>query len=258
MFYHKIRSNDFEKHKNLREWKQHKARAKKFYSLLTASKQRRDTLTVTFDVQKNLPLPKTNVGIEYYSRQLWLYNFGIVIHTKKLPRKNVFFYSWMEHESGKGSNEICSALSNFLKRIRRRVIRCGYKRLALFSDSCPGQNKNLSMIAFLLTYVNSKLNVFRDITFTFPIRGHSFLPPDRVFANVERAVRRKSTFSEPEEYYQILRRFGRLKLLGKEWKLFDYRHLAATILRQNVTVGMRASRIWSFRRNTNFPYFRYL
>lgn len=171
---------------NRLQWKLHKARVKQFYRLLKMSKDRCDTLTVDFDVQKNLPLPKTNVSIEYYKCQLWFYNFGIVIHTQDLNPKNVFPYTWMENEREKGSNEICSALANFLQRICLRVIRYGYKRLALFSDSCPGQNKSLSTIALLLTYINSKFNVFKEITWVFPIRGHSFLAPDRVFANVER------------------------------------------------------------------------
>ncbi len=29
-----------------------------------------------FDFQKNIPLPLTNVGEEYYKRQLWIHNLG--------------------------------------------------------------------------------------------------------------------------------------------------------------------------------------
>lgn len=241
-YYHKIRAG-IDKHENQLQWKLHKVRAKKFYALLKKSKEECSTLTVAFDLQKNLPLPKTNVGIEYYSRQLWLYNLAIVIYCPKHRKRNVTFYSWMEHESGKGSNEVCSALADFLRRIRKRAVRCGYRRLALFSDGCPGQNKNSTMIAMLLTYVNSKFNAFREVTYTFPIRGHSYIPPDRVFANIEKKIRCKGIIASPEDYYEMIRQFGRLLILGRDWHVYDYRDLAESILQKQSKIGIQSSNL---------------
>ena len=60
-------------------------------------------------------------------------------------------------------------------------------------------------------------------------------------------MRRKSTFYGPEDYYKILNRCGRVKILGKDWKIFNYRHLAESALWKNVTFGIRDSRIWKFK-----------
>ena len=135
--------------------KLHLLRAKTFYSLLKNAKNECGILAVTFDLQKNLPLPRMNITDVYYKRQLWMYNLGIVIHGYHQSTKDVFSYSWLESESGRGCNEIISALSNFLKRIRKRAQKRKYRKLYLFSDSCGGQNKNRKMLLFLLRYVNS-------------------------------------------------------------------------------------------------------
>lgn len=249
-FHHKVRAG-VNKAENLLLWKVHKTRAKKFYSLLKESRNRCNSLTVAFDLQKNLVLPKTNIGQEYYSRQLYLHNLAIVIHERQnQSAKNVFFYCWLESQSGKGSNEICSALANFLLRIKKRVQKREYRHLELFSDGCPGQNKNQSMIAFLLQVMNAKWNVFKSVSYVFPIRGHSFIPPDRVFGRVEKVIRRKDVITTPEEYYKILSKQGRVKVLGKDWNLFNYRHFADTLLKRNSQFGLRTSRVWKFKKNS--------
>jgi hypothetical protein len=162
--------------------KVHKGQARRFYTAMKESRLQCDVLTLVSDIQQNLPLPKINITKQYYSRQLWLYNLTFVVHCgcKQAP-KNVFVYTWTESQSGKGSNEVCSALAYVLRRLRGRVLKRQYRELHLFSDSCPGQNTNSSMLAFLLTYVNSPADPFKKIHFFFPVRGHSYMPPDRVF-----------------------------------------------------------------------------
>jgi len=240
---------DIDRQENNLQLRLHRKRAEKFYSLLTESRKQRDTLTVAFDMMQNQPLPKINVTEQYYSRQLWLYTLGIVIHSRKQKPGDVRLYTWLETDSGKGSNEITSALHNFLISIKKRVARRGYKRLHLYCDSCAAQNKNASMIAMLLTYVNSKNNPFAEVKVVFPIRGHSYLPPDRVFGRLEKEYRRQDIMETPESYYNIMQRQGRVKKINQEWHVFDYKALADQILRKNV-LKTQETRAWLFHKNS--------
>ncbi len=232
--------------------KLHKLKAKKFYMELKEARLRCDTLAVTFDLQQTQPLPRTNVTEAFYKRQMWLYNLAIVVHCRDQSQKNVFMYSWTENERGRGSNEICSALRDFLKRIKKRVILRRYSILHLFSDSCAGQNKNVAMIAALLTYVNSSDMAFKTVRYTFPIRGHSYMPPDRLFGRIEKDVRKKEEILAPAGYHDIFRKHGTLRLYGKDFHVFDYKALAASLFVGTGKLHMRENRVWKFEKNSNF------
>lgn len=88
----------------------HSLRSKAFYSLLKENKN--DLLILSFDCQKNQPLPKLPDQSTYYSRQLYLNNFCIVQgHSKsKLTKEIVTAYVWTENEFNKGLNEISSSV----------------------------------------------------------------------------------------------------------------------------------------------------
>lgn len=128
------------------EYRLHKLRAKKFFMMVREEQKCKDTLVVSFNLQQTMSLPRTNVGQAFYSRQMWLYNFGIVVSGRHDMKNNCIVYTWDESQSGRGSNEICSALLDFLHRTRKKVEERKYRRLALFSDSCAGQNKNATML----------------------------------------------------------------------------------------------------------------
>lgn len=55
----------------------HQRRAWKFYDLL--GNVDKGAVTVCFDMMQNLALPKISIGQAYYSQQLYMYVFGIVV-----------------------------------------------------------------------------------------------------------------------------------------------------------------------------------
>lgn len=129
----------------------HNLRAKAFYNLLKEEKE--DLLTLSFDCQKNQPMPKVPDQSAYYSRQLYAYNFTIVIGSSKnkLSSDNVFIYTWTEDILPKASNEIASAVfhclcSNIEKYGNVTTIR-------LVADGCSGQDKNTSVLGMLCKYL---------------------------------------------------------------------------------------------------------
>ncbi len=127
----------------------HRRRARVFYDLL--GKVDHDSVTLCFDMMQNLTLPRTPIGQAYYSRQLHLYVFGVVIHHGKGSKQavdDVHLYTWMEHENRKGSNMTASALDHCLRQQLSGVVH-HTQRLRLFSDSCFGQNKNINLLSML-------------------------------------------------------------------------------------------------------------
>lgn len=194
----------------------HQKKAEKFYELVRESGNTCDIFSLTFDMQQNQPIPETGLGEEYYKRQLWYYNLGIVVNGKCQKRKSVRFYTWSEHESGKGSNEVCSALWDCLRRFRKMVLQKKYRQLDLICDSCPGQNKNSALVGMLLRYINSEQCPFQTIRLIFPVKGHSYMPPDRVFGRVERQYRRSQRFITPNSYDKILEKFGIIRRMWKD------------------------------------------
>ena len=73
-------TEDSEKKKDLgTELLVHKMRAKKFYSLLK-EEQDDSVLTGCFDLTQNQPLPRSPLSETYYSRQLWQFFFGVLVH----------------------------------------------------------------------------------------------------------------------------------------------------------------------------------
>ena len=57
--------------------------------------------------------------------------------------------------------------------------------LRLFSDACSSQNKNSVMLCLLARFVE-RSKVFHRVVHTFPVRGHSYMPPNRVFGRIEK------------------------------------------------------------------------
>lgn len=116
----------------------HKLKAKSFYEYLREQKE--SMLTLSFDCQKNQVLPKIPDQIAYYSRQLYMYNFTIVVgsSTNKIAKENVFCYAWTENVHAKSANEIASAVFH---QLTTQVDLSNIKKVRLMADGCGSQNK---------------------------------------------------------------------------------------------------------------------
>ena len=84
---------------------------------------------------------------------------------------------------------MASALLDFLLDLEIKMEKCP-STIHLFSDSCPSQNKNSVIMTMLIAFLE-RSKAFSRIRHFFPIRGHSYMPPDRVFGRVEKEYRRK-------------------------------------------------------------------
>jgi len=152
-------------------------------------------LYLTFDLQKTLPLPKLSTSVSFYLRQLWLYDLGIHVLSKKESR--AIFNLWTEDEAGRGCEEVGSALLAFLD-----TADFVGGHLVAWSDSCCGQNKNFFIIC-IWQYLIAKRR-FDIVDHKFPVPGHSFLDSDRDFAQVEKSVKRCQNIYCVDDYHSLI------------------------------------------------------
>lgn len=136
--------------------------------------------------------------------------------------KNPTFYIWTEDQSGRGATEIGSALLDYLKSLDLT----GIIEIRLFCDGCGGQNKNSHIIHMLMFWLlkYSPDNLI-GLIITYPVRGHSFLPTDRVFGRMEKIFRKTPTIVSKEEYVGYYSEVGNVKVLEADWKIFDIKEL---------------------------------
>lgn len=181
----------------------HTRRANVFFDFLKEKSQYMKTLS--FDCGKNQPLPKVPDQAAYYSRQLHFYNYTIVEGDSQanINKNNVFSYVWTEDIHTKGPNELASALYHCLQ---NRVNLDNVKILRLMADGCSGQNKNSILIGMLSKWLASDAPAFlKRIELVFPVTGHSFIPPDRVFGLIEKEIKRRNIIVKPEEYINFVK-----------------------------------------------------
>lgn len=166
------------------------------------------------------PLPKTPIGDAFYLRQISFYALCIVSPDSRNPK----FYTWTEDQAGRGAGEVGSALLAFLSSLD---IPESIQTIRLFCDGCGGQNKNSFVVHTLLFWLTKKSPPHvQQIKLTFPVRGHSFLPCDRVFGRVEKSLRIKSVITSKEEYHEIYSEHGEVMKLGDDkFKLMDIKKL---------------------------------
>lgn len=234
----KKENNPPNKNKLMTELSFHRMRYKAFFTKL--QEKREDLLTLCFDCQKNQVLPKVQDQTAYYSRQIYIYNFCIVKGGSKdcLTPDNVYCYTWMEHEHKKGANEIASAIFHLLTFLNLT----SYTTIRLCADGCGGQNRNSIMIG-MLSYFLSRLAPpnLNEIQLIFPITGHSFLPPDRVFASIEKKLRKLPVIIQPTEYHDIFSEHSTVFKMGTDLKVHNWKTLVETYFKKTTS--------WHFKFN---------
>lgn len=205
----------------------HKLKAKAFFDFV--KEEAPNMLTLSFDCEKNLCLPKTPDQSAYYSRQINLFNFTIVQGSSKskLEPSNVFAYCWSENSFPKASNEIASAVYHRLQ----NTDLTGIKIVRLIADGCAGQNKNTTVLGMCAKWLTDAPPGVTTLEIVFPIVGHSFIPPDRVFAQIEKQIQKKEIIANPDEYYEIIKNFATVIQLRNDFQVFDWKAATAEVIK---------------------------
>lgn len=196
----------------------HKMRSNAFYGLMKRNIP--GSISICFDLQQVLPLPKTPIQDSFYARQISLYNFCIY----NIDVKKATFYLWDETQANRGATEIGSAVYYYLSQLN---IPDDITVLRFFCDGCGGQNKNSFIIHGLMQWLYSRSpKNLNEIWLHYPVRGHSFLPADRVFGRIEKDLRRYAVITAKEEYVEKICKHGDVNRLGEHWHLKDIKGLS--------------------------------
>lgn len=91
------------------------------------------------------------------------------------------------------------------------------------ADGCAGQNKNTILIGMLMKWFSDAPHQVKRVEVIFPVTGHSYMPPDRVFALIEKKCRVHEAIINPEEYKNIIQEHATIRNLGSDIRVFDWR-----------------------------------
>lgn len=86
--------------------------------------------------------------------------------------------------AGKGANDMCSMLKYYIDKIKE--VEC----LNILGDNCSGQNKNSTLVPFIMALAEKK--VLKKVKLYFPQRKHSFMPNDRDFGTIKRKLKKQT------------------------------------------------------------------
>lgn len=255
------KQNGDAKMKSITDLRIHNLRAKEFYKL--AKETPPNSISFAFDLQQVHPLPKSPIQDAFYLRQISFYSFCCVDMQSRHPT----FFTWTENQAKRGCTEVGSALLYYLRSLDLKD--CG--TLRLFCDGCGGQNKNSYIIHTLSYWLRESPSELKNIIVHFPVRGHSFLPADRAFGRVEKILKKEETIISSEEYNKIYSEVGNVKVLGRDWCLFDIKSITEGIynkipgiknmkrieirkchIRNNVTIKYKGSEYFRFENNESF------
>lgn len=73
----------------------------------------------------------------------------------------------------------------------------------MWSDSCGGQNRNIKIVLLIKTLFNN--TELETITLKYLYPGHSFLPNDRNFSDIESALKHQQRLYTPDDYIHIMK-----------------------------------------------------
>lgn len=176
-------------------------------------------LVATFDLQKVLSTPHGQNMMYGFSRKYAVYNFTIY----ESKSQNGYCYLWGERDGKRGVIEICSHLYNYLSYVD---VTGEYERISFYCDNCPGQNKNKFILAMLAYFLKNTKNI-KEISLTYLVAGHTYMPVDSMHAVIEKYAS-KINVQAPSEWPTIIRNTRRkpkpyevtvcTKSAFKDWK----------------------------------------
>lgn len=164
------------------------------------------TSTISFDLQKCLPTPMLLNGVSFYKRQLQTLNLTLYETTENQSRP--ICYLWNETIAARGGQEIASCLfKHFFEEIKEEI-----EIVNLYSDCCPGQNRNIYMAIMFLQVVSIFNSRGRKMTINHKLLqpGHTHMEADSIHAIIEKFKKKSlASIEVPRDWVNLIRMIHR-------------------------------------------------
>ncbi|XP_069362188.1 uncharacterized protein [Maniola hyperantus] len=156
-------------------------------------------ITLSFDLQKCLPTPYLTAGFSFYKRQLWTLN--LTIYRVSQSSADAYCLLWDETIAGRGGQEIASCLYHHLNTLPNNL-----DEINMYSDSCPGQNRNIYVAIMIMYFIENSINSPRIINLKFLEPGHTHMEADTIHASIEKAKKKTAMKIElPKDWANLIR-----------------------------------------------------
>lgn len=167
-----------------------------------------DAFVVCFDLENVFALPRANVGTFFYKRKLNTYN--MTAHCS--VNKKGYGAIWHEGQSGRGANDIASAVLKLLNAIvDDNADDPRLKHIILWSDSCVPQNRN-RVFSTALKYFLTQHPGVKCIEQKFCEPGHSSIQEvDNLHSRIEKGCGPSEIYS-PLSLMRILKTVNKLQV----------------------------------------------
>lgn len=185
----KEKQEEYEEHVNRKDYAKEEKKADKLKAMVDS------TIHVcTFDFEAVLYCPLVLGKPVFYKRKLGCMNFTI----HNAVTKQGYCYFWPEYEGNRGANEVSTCLYTYITKLNN------VEHLILYSDCCPGQNRN-SVVATMLRYIMmSPENNVKIIDYKFLEPGHTHMECDNMHSTIERASEYAKIYI-PEDWLNVIR-----------------------------------------------------